>query len=154
MDSSLEYYELTFCVYFYGLCFKVYFAWCKHCYPNFFFPVCLLGIFFSNSSLSVCIGLLFWSGSLISSMWSCFLIHPATLCFLIGAFNLFTFKVIIDRYLFIAIYFFGTCVPLSPTLFLPFLKAVPLASLAVLVWRRCILWAFFCLRNSLFHLWF
>ena len=34
---------------------------------------------------------------------SCFLIHSAILCLLIGAFNPFTFKVIIDRYLFIAI---------------------------------------------------
>ena len=33
---------------------------------------------------------------------SCFLIHSAVLCLLIGAFNPFTFKVIIDRYLFIA----------------------------------------------------
>ena len=33
---------------------------------------------------------------------SCFLIHSAILCLLIGAFNPFTFKVIIDRYLFIA----------------------------------------------------
>ena len=32
---------------------------------------------------------------------SCFLIHSAILCLLIGAFNPFTFKVIIDRYLFI-----------------------------------------------------
>ena len=31
-----------------------------------------------------------------------FLIHSVVLCLLIGAFNLFTFKVIIDRYLFIA----------------------------------------------------
>ena len=34
---------------------------------------------------------------------SCFLIHLATLCLLIGAFNPFTFKVIIDRYLHTAI---------------------------------------------------
>ena len=32
---------------------------------------------------------------------SCFLIHSAILCLLIGAFNPFTFKVIIHRYLFI-----------------------------------------------------
>ena len=34
----------------------------------------------------------------------CFLIHSAILCLLIGAFNPLTFKVVIDRYLFIAIY--------------------------------------------------
>nr|KAF6480819.1 hypothetical protein HJG59_010628 [Molossus molossus] len=35
---------------------------------------------------------------------SCFLIQSATLCLFIGAFNPFTFKVIIDMYLFIAIF--------------------------------------------------
>ena len=79
---------------------------------------------------------------------SCFLIHSALLCLLIRAFNPFTFKVIIDRKLFIA--FIPTCVPFS--LFLPFLKAVPLASLAELVWWSCILLDFFCLGNSLFGL--
>ena len=36
---------------------------------------------------------------------SCFCIHSASLCLLIGAFNPFTFKVIIDEYDPIAIYF-------------------------------------------------
>ena len=40
--------------------------------------------------------------------------------------------------------FFPTCVP--------FLKAVPLASLAELVWWSCNLFDFFCLGNSLFGL--
>ena len=81
---------------------------------------------------------------------SCFLTHSATLCLLIGAFNQFIFKVIIDRYLFIAIFTLCTCVPLS--LLLLFLRAVPLVFLAVLVWWRHILLAFFCLGSSLFHL--
>ena len=39
---------------------------------------------------------------------SCFCIHSASLCLLVGAFNPFTFKVIIDIYVFIAIfYLFG-----------------------------------------------
>ena len=66
-----------------------------------------------------------------------------------GAFNPFTFKVIIDRYLFISVFLYLSS-PLS--LFLPFLKAVPLASLAELVWWKCILLDFFCLGNSLFGL--
>ena len=37
---------------------------------------------------------------------SCFLIYSATLCLLIGAFNPFMFKVIIDRYLLIAIFLY------------------------------------------------
>ena len=36
-------------------------------------------------------------------MGHAFLIHSAILCLLIGAFNPFTFKIIIDRYLFFAI---------------------------------------------------
>ena len=48
--------------------------------------------------------------------------------------------------------FLHTCIPLSLSLFLPFLKAVPLASLAELVWWRCILLDFFCLGSSLFGL--
>ena len=67
---------------------------------------------------------------------SCFLIHSAILCLLIGAFNPFTFKIIIDGYLFIAI--FCICVPLSLTVFLLGLKGNLLASLAELVWRRYI----------------
>ncbi|KAF6084327.1 hypothetical protein HJG60_008598 [Phyllostomus discolor] len=84
---------------------------------------------------------------------SFFPIHSAILCLLIGAFNLFTFKVIIDRYLFIVFY---VCVflslSLSLSLFPPFLKAVLLESLAELVWSRCILLDFFCLGSFLFGL--
>ena len=40
---------------------------------------------------------------------SCILIHSVTVCLLTGAFNPFTFKFIIDRYLFIAIFFLCTC---------------------------------------------
>ena len=47
---------------------------------------------------------------------------------------------------------FYTYDPLFLPLFLPFLKAVRLASLAELVWWRCILLDFFCLGNSLFDL--
>ena len=57
---------------------------------------------------------------------SCFLIHSATLWLLGGAFKPFTFKMIIDKYIFSAIvldYF---------PVFL--LKASPLTFVAVLVW--------------------
>ena len=57
---------------------------------------------------------------------SCFLIHSAIPCVLLGAFNPFTFKVLL-----IGIYslpFFHTCVPLCFTVFLPVLKTNPLAS--------------------------
>ena len=67
---------------------------------------------------------------------SCFLIHSEILFLLIGAFNPFTFKVIIDTWLFIAIFSYLCS---SVSLFLPFLTAAPLASLAEMVWWRCIL---------------
>ena len=44
---------------------------------------------------------LWWVSCRQHMCWSCFLIHSATLCLLIGAFNPFTLKAIIDRYLFI-----------------------------------------------------
>ena len=62
-----------------------------------------------------------------------FLIHSATLCLLIGGFNPFAFKVIIEKYLFIAIFSLCTFVPVSLTLFLHLIIAVPLAYLAMLV---------------------
>uniref|UniRef100_A0A0K8REV2 Putative rte ele1 orf1-h 1e-60-j 4 n=1 Tax=Ixodes ricinus TaxID=34613 RepID=A0A0K8REV2_IXORI len=59
---------------------------------------------------------------------SCFLIHSTILCLLIGAFNPFTFKVIIDMHSFIAIFFLHLCSSL--TVFLPVLKANTLAFLS------------------------
>ena len=59
---------------------------------------------------------------------SCFLIHSTTLLLLIGAFNPFTFKVIIDRYLFIPP--FCSCVPLS---FTPYLSLLIIVSFTHLV---------------------
>ena len=42
MDSSLEYTEVFFCVSFYGLCFEIYFVWCKYYNPSFFsLSICL-----------------------------------------------------------------------------------------------------------------
>ena len=77
---------------------------------------------------------------------SCFPTHPAILCLLIGAFNPFTFKVIIDRSYSLLI--FCTCVLLSFSLFLTFLIATPLVSLAELVWWRYILLDFFFVSES------
>ena len=69
----------------------------------FFFPVHLLGKFVSSPSLSVYVGLfvLRWVSCRQHMCGSCFLIHSAILCLLIGPLNPFTFKVIIDRYFFI-----------------------------------------------------
>ena len=65
---------------------------------------------------------------------SCFLIHSAILYLLIGAFNPLMFNLLlIGTY---SLPYFCTCARLTLTVFLPVLKANPLASLAELAWRR------------------
>ena len=64
----LEYYDVTFWVSLYGPSLEVYFVWYEYCYPCFFFRVRLLGKFVSSPSLSVCVSLLFWDGSLVGSI--------------------------------------------------------------------------------------
>ena len=126
MGFSIEYYEVPFWVPFYGLCFEVYFVRYKYCYPALFSCLFAWNIFFQPFTFSLCKSfVLRWVSCRQHMCGSCFLIHSATLCLLIGAFNPFTFKVIIDRYLFIAILTLCTCVPLSFNLFLHLLKAVP-----------------------------
>ena len=67
------------------------------------------------------------------TLGSCFFVHSATLCLLIGAFNPFTFKVIIDRYVVIDIllFIFFLPPPLPPPTPLP---SIFLAILAWLMW--------------------
>ena len=100
MDSSLGYYEVSFWVSFYGLCFEVYFSlMLSIATPAFFSCPFAWNVFSQLFTFSLC-SLLFCRQHMCGS---CFLIHSATLCLLIGAFNPFTLKVIINRYLFIAI---------------------------------------------------
>ena len=68
------------------------FAW-KICFQPFTFRLCKSFV-------------LRWVSCRQHMCGSCFLIHSTILCLLIGAFNPFTFKVIIDRYLFIAIFLY------------------------------------------------
>ena len=71
--------------------------------PAFFFCPFTWNIFFYPLTFSLCRSFfLRWVSCRQHMCGSCFLIHSATLCLLIGAFNPFTFKVI-DKYLFIAI---------------------------------------------------
>ena len=113
VDCSFEYYEVTFWVSLYGLSLEVYFFWYEYCYPAFFVS-CLFAwkICFQPFIFSLCRSLVLrwvsWGSICVGSY---FLIHSAILCLLIGAFNPFTFKVIIDRYLFFAVFY--TCIPLS-----------------------------------------
>ena len=82
---------------------------------------------------------------------SCFCIHPVSLCLLVGTFNPFMFKVIIDKYDPIAIFF----IVLGSSLytFLCFLsREDPLAFVEELVWWCWIFLAFACLWNFWFLL--
>ena len=59
----------------------------------------------SSQFQSICVLVLRWV-SCTQHIWrSCFCIHSASLCLLVGTFNPFMFKVIIDKYDPIAIYF-------------------------------------------------
>ena len=136
MDCSLEYYEVTFWVSFYGSFFWSLFCPIWVLLPRLFFPCPFAwNICFQPFMFSLCKSfVLRWVSCRQHMCWSCFLIHFGTLYLLIRAFNPVMFKVIIDTYLFIAILLpLYLCSSLSLTLFLPFLKAVPLASLAELV---------------------
>ena len=146
LDYSLKYYVVTL---FFSLVWPLF--WSLFCLISIATPASFSCPFawkiFSIPSLSACVGLLFWSGSLVDSIcaghvflsiqlycafWLEHLIHLHLRLLLAGTYSL----------------------PLFPwylcsSLFL--LKAVFLASLAILAWGRCILLACFCLGSSLFH---
>ena len=88
------------------LYFKVYFIWYENCYYSFLLlPICMECIF-SIFSLPVymCFLGLKWVSCRQYICGSYFCIHSASLCLLVGAFNPFTFKVITDTYVPIAIF--------------------------------------------------
>ena len=112
------------------------FAW-KICFQPFTFSLCKSFVWGRSLVGSLCVGHVFLSLQLFYVFWLEHLIHLHLRLLLIGTYSL---------------PFFYTRVPPSLSLFLPFLKAVPLVSLAELVWWRYILLDFFCLLNSLFVL--
>ena len=74
-------------------------------YPSFFFLFICLVYYFQPFTFRLYRSfVLRWVCCRQHMCGSCFLIHSAILCLLIGAFNPFIFKVIIDTYLFIAIF--------------------------------------------------
>ena len=125
-----------------------------YCNPDIFF-YCPFDwfIFFQSFTSSLCRSfVLRWVSYRQHMCRSCFLTRSAALCLLIRTFNPFTFKVIIDRHLLIAIFPLCSCVPHSHTHLLHLLKAVPSACSAMLVWWGCAPLAFSCLGNSLIRL--
>ena len=90
-----------------NLYFKVCFVWCENCYSCFLLlHICVEYIFLSSHFQSICLkswGLKWFSCTQLI-YGSCFCIQSASLCLLVEALNPFTFKVIIDIYILIAIF--------------------------------------------------
>ena len=96
---------MSFLISWHILYFKVYFVWYEDCYSSFLLlSICMECIFHTLTfGLNMSLGLKCVSYRQ-HIYWSCFCIHLVSLFLLIGAFNLFTFKVIIEIYLPIAIF--------------------------------------------------
>ena len=107
LDWSLDHYVVSFLISCNLLYFKVYFVWHEDCYSSFhFFSICMEYIFHPLTiSLYVSLSLK-WVSCRQHIYGPCFCIHSASLCLLVGAFNPFTFKVIVDVYVSIAIFVF------------------------------------------------
>ena len=104
LDWSFDHYVVSFIVSFQSLFESLfYLIWVLLLLLS--FGLYLRGVSFSSPSLSVCMYPLFQVGSLVDNIYRglVFFIHSASL--LVGALNPFTFKVIIDKYDPIAIYF-------------------------------------------------
>ena len=96
---------MSFFVFLYGLHFKVYFVWYEYwnsCFPV--FSIHMKYLFPSPLSIYICLALR-WVSRKQHTVGFCFFIQSANLCLLIAAFSSLTFKVIINIYVFIAIFF-------------------------------------------------
>ena len=119
---------------FHSLCFKVYLLDISIATPAFFWYLFVWNIFFQPFTFSLYVSIVSRQVSCRKHIQgSCFCIHSASLCLLVGAVNPFTFKVIIDKYDPIAIYFIVLSWVYTP--FLCFLsREYPLAFVGELVW--------------------
>ena len=82
---------------------------------------------------------------------SCFCINSARLCFWVGAFNPFTFKVIIDIYVFIVVFLIvwgWFCRSFSSLVYLDYIGIFNIY--CIFVWWYWILLTFACLKRFLF----
>ena len=106
LDLSIDHYVVLSFVSFHSLCIKVYFICYEYCYSCFLLvSICVEYLFPVLHFQFVCVPC-FEVGLLQTTyIGSCFFIHSASLRLLVGASNPFTFKVIIDKYDPIAIYF-------------------------------------------------
>ena len=70
--------------------------------PAFFCLPFACNIFFHTFTFSLYVSLgLKWVSCRQHTYWSCFCVHSSSLCLFVGIFNPFTFKVIIDIYMFL-----------------------------------------------------
>ena len=104
LDWSLDHHIVSFLVSCNILYLKVYFIWYEYCYSSFLLiSICIEYLFLLTFSLYVSLGLK-WVSCRQHIYVSCICIHSASLCLLVGAFNPFTLKVIIDMYVSITIF--------------------------------------------------
>ena len=104
LDWSLDHYVATFLISCNVLYFKFHFVCYEYYYSSFLLlPICKEYIFPSSHFPSTCVSkpeMGFWYTVYIEVL---FYIHLASLCLLVGTFNPFMFKVIIDIYVPVAI---------------------------------------------------
>ena len=120
--------------------------------PAFFcFPIAW-NIFFHPFTFSLYVSLgLKWVSYRQHIYGSCFCIHSASLCLLVGAFNLFTFKVIIYIYVSVAIFLIvwvWFCKSFSSLVFLDYISPFNICCKAGLVVLNSLNFA--CLKSFLF----
>ena len=85
----------------------MHFVWYEYCDPCFLYSFIYIKKFSHLLTFSLCMSFVLKGISCRQDIVGCqFLTQSATLCLLIGTFSPFTFKVIIDRYVFIAIYYY------------------------------------------------
>ena len=120
--------------------------------PAFFCFLFAWNIFFHPLTFSLHVSLgLKWVSCRQHISGSYFCIHSASLCLLVGAFNSFTFKVITDMYVPIAISLIvwgWFCRSFSSLVFLDYI--IPLTFVVKLVWWYWILLTFACLKSFWF----
>ena len=106
LERSFDHYVVSIFVSFHSLCFKVYFINMSVATLAFFWSLFAWNIFSQPFTFCLYVSLgLRWVSCRQHIQASCFCFHSASLCLLVGAFNPFTFKVIIDKYDPVAIYF-------------------------------------------------
>ena len=105
LDWSLDHHVVSFLISCNILYVKVYFVWCEDYYSNFLLLLFLWNIFFHPFTFSLYMSLVL-NGFLLDSIYMglVFYTYSASLCLLVGALNPFTYKVIIDIYVPIAIF--------------------------------------------------